>query len=207
MKTLVRCFLIFMIGSFVGCLIEEIWCFIRNKCFQIRRSLVHLPLIPIYGFASLFVIMIANKVGFDMWKVFIIGVIVSTIVEYLSSFIQEKVFSSKSWDYSGYKFNLNGRVNLVYSLGFGFIAVIAAKFINDLVLYIELNTSSSLLYFVITIIMIIFIVDVVISSLACLRQKRRRDGIEATNCIAKYLDIKYNDNRLNKIYNNSIYVG
>ena len=114
MKTVLKAFLIFLLGSFIGHIVEELWCLIKNKCFQIRSSLIHLPLIPIYGFAALFIIIVADKVGYSTWKIFIIGFLVASIVEYVCSYIQEKIFKTKSWDYSNFKFNLNGRINLVY---------------------------------------------------------------------------------------------
>ena len=146
MKTLIKCFWIFLLGSFIGCIVEEIWWFIRNKCFQIRSSLLHMPLIPIYGFAVLFIIIIADKVGYSLWKVFIIGTIVATIVEYLCSYFQEKIFKTKSWDYSEFKYNLNGRVNLVYSIGFGFISMMVIKYIKNFAIFVNGLVNSE--YFI-----------------------------------------------------------
>ena len=207
MKTLVKCYWIFLVGSFIGCLIEELWCFVKNKCFQIRSSLVHLPLIPIYGLASLFIVMIADKVGYNLWKVFVIGALVATLVEYVCSYVQEKVFHTKSWDYSGFRFNLNGRVNLVYSFGFGIFSVLLIKQIKKLVLLMELHINDNLFYIITLIVFIIFIWDVVMSSLACYRQRMRKEGKEANNWLDRHLDKKYSDERLDKIYNNSVYVG
>lgn len=207
MKILVKCFWIFLVGSFFGFIIEELWCFIKNKCFRIRQSLIYSPLIPIYGIASLFIVLIADKVGYSLWKVFIVGVIVATIVEYFCSYIQEKMFHTKSWDYSNMKFNLNGRVNLIYSLGFGLFSVILIKQIKSLVNFMEQHTNDSLFYIISFIVMIFFIFDVIISALACYRQRKRKEGFEAGNSLEKFLDKKYPDSRLDKIYNNSVYVG
>lgn len=52
MRTLLKESLVFVFGSFIGCVVKELWCLIKNKGFQIRTSLKHLPLIPIYGFCS-----------------------------------------------------------------------------------------------------------------------------------------------------------
>lgn len=207
MKTLVKCFWIFFIGSVVGCVIEEIWCFIKNKCFQIRKSLIYSPVIPIYGIAAFFIILIADRVGYNLWKVFVVGAIVATIVEYFCSYIQEKLFHTKSWDYSEMKFNLNGRVNLVYSLGFGFFSVVLVKQIKTIVTLMERYTNDNLFYIISFIVIAFFIFDVIISSLACLRQNERRKGKKAKNYLDDFLDKKYPDSRLNKIYNNSVFIG
>lgn len=207
MKTLVRCFWIFLFGSFIGCLIEEAWCLIRHKCFQIRSSLIHLPLIPIYGIAALFIIVIADVVGYNLWKVFLIGSIIATLVEYGCSYVQEKIFHTKSWDYSNFKFNLNGRVNLLYSVAFGLFSVLLIKQIKWLVYFIENHFSSTLFYYISLIVFIFFIIDVIISGVACYRYRKRKEGFKATNFVENYFDRRYPDKRIDKIYNNSVYVG
>lgn len=207
MKTLVKCFWIFLFGSFIGCIVEELWCLFRNKCFQIRSSLIHLPLIPIYGLASLLIAIIASIVGYDLWKVFFIGVIVSTTIEYVSSIVQERLFKTKSWDYSNFKFNLNGRVNLLYSIGFGIISMMFIKYIRNFSLYVNgLVYEEKFMKFT-AIILIVFIIDVITSSFACIRYSRRKQGIKPSNSIDKYLDKHYPDYKIDKIYNNSVYVG
>lgn len=207
MKTMVKCFWIFLIGSFIGCVIEEIWCFIKNKCFQIRSSLIHLPLIPIYGIASLFIVLIADKVGYNLWKVFMIGMVVASFVEYVCSYFQEKIFHTKSWDYSNMKFNLNGRVNLLYSIGFGLFSVLLIKHIKNMVIFMDNQTNDLLLYIITFVVMVLFVLDVIISGLACYRQRRRKEGFNARNFIERYIDKAYPDTKLNKIYNNSVYIG
>ena len=44
------------------------------------------------------------------------------------------------------------------------------------------------------------------SILAAKRQKERRAGVVATRKLDNYLDVRYSDERLNKIYNNSVYI-
>lgn len=207
MKTLVKYFWIFILGSLIGCGVEELWCYIKNKCFQIRSSLLHLPLIPVYGMATLFMILILDFVGYDKWKIFVVGVIVATTFEYLFSFVQEKIFHTKSWDYSDFKYNLNGRVNLVYSFGFGVIALLIVENINKIIYFMGDNISKDLLLVITIIVFILFVLDSIISSGACYRQRKRREGIEANNIIDKYFDRRYPDEKLDKVYNNSLYVG
>ena len=207
MKTLIKMFWIFIIGSFIGCIIEHIWCFIKNACFMIRRSFLYLPLIPIYGFAALFMLYFAEFVGYEFWKTFLIGVVVSSIVEYVCSFIQEKVFKTKSWDYTDFKFNLNGRINLVYSLGFGFIGVFVVRIIKECSLYVDKMYNSNIFLIITMVLFILFIIDAILSSIACIRYSKRKQGIDASNIIDKFLDKKYPDSVIEKVYNNSVYVG
>ena len=55
-------------------------------------------------------------------------------VEYLSSWILEKLFHTRWWDYSHYKFNLKGRVCLLNSLLFGVLGVVIIHFVQPFVM-------------------------------------------------------------------------
>ena len=189
----------------MGSLIEEVWCIIKNKKFERRQSLVYSPSIPIYGIASLFMILILEKIQYDFWKIFIVGFLISILVEYISSFLQEKIFHTKSWDYSGMKFNFRGRINLIYSIAFAIISILFVNTINYIV-EILFNALKYKYLKIITIILVVFsIFDVIVSALACFRQKNRREGIVAKNRLDKLFDKRFPDERLEKIYPNSVY--
>ena len=61
--------------------------------------------------------------------------IFGTIVEYLSSWILEKLFHTRWWDYSHYKFNIHGRVCLLNSVLFGVLGVVIIHFIQPHVMH------------------------------------------------------------------------
>lgn len=207
MKNLIKLFWIFMIGSVMGCIVEEVWCLIKNKRFQIRKSLIYGPMIPIYGLAAVFIVVIADGVDYDLTKVFILGMIVSTTIEYLSSYIQEKIFHTKSWDYSGIPFNINGRVNLLYSIAFGLFSVFFVKHLGLFKNLLFVSSNENVAMLVTLVVFVFFSLDVILSVLATYRQKKRRKGIKAKNKIEEAIDLKYPDERLEKIYNNSVYIG
>ena len=207
MEEVIICFMIFYVGSLMGCLLEEIWCMLTKHKFEIRGSMVYEPLIPIYGLAALLITLIANRVGYNLWKVFILGSIVSALIEYLSSYFQEKIFHTKAWDYSNYPLNLNGRINLPYTLGFGFFAVLFIKQLKLMADFVINHFNLDILYMVNILLLIVFIMESIISVMALYRQKKRREGYKAKNKLEVFLDERYSDKRLNRIYNNSVYVG
>ena len=57
-----------------------------------------------------------------------------TVVEYISSWILEKLFHTRWWDYSRYKFNIHGRVCLLNSLLFGALGVVIIHFVQPFVM-------------------------------------------------------------------------
>jgi uncharacterized membrane protein len=54
----------------------------------------------------------------------IITVLSSTVLEYFGSWIMEKTFKLKLWDYKNEILNLNGRICLKFSIIWTFLAVI-----------------------------------------------------------------------------------
>ena len=129
--------------------------------------------------------------------------LIGGIVEYCSSFFQEKFTGTISWDYSDMKFNLHGRINLVYLIGFGFFGIawcsIYPRFLSSLY---DFFSDNMLIIF--TIGMCLFMAyNMFISLAATVRQKSRRHGEESKNKFELWIDNKYPDERLTKIYANS----
>ena len=199
-------FWLFLIGSFVGFLMETIWCLLKNKRFEWRKSLIYEPIIPIYGLSGLIILLVCNYLKVNTtFQIFLVGFVISTIIEYIASFLQEKLFGTISWDYSEFPLNLGGRVNFLYSVLFGLAATISYKSIlypiNEYFLSINI-TSTVIALFVISV--IFFINDVIISMIAAFRMKERGNNIKRTSYFWHLIDNKYNDDYLKKIYPNAI---
>lgn len=197
-----------MLGGFVGFLIETIWCMIRWKKIESRKGLIYGHFIPIYGLATLAISAVVYVFKIKKWYfVFLITFFISGIVEYLSSLFQEKVVGSRSWDYSDMKFNLNGRINLVYLIGFGIVGVLWCKicpvFLN---LLGKIISNENIIVFVTMSAFIFMIYNCFISLVATVRQKDRRNGVEARNRFEVWIDNKYTDDYLKKVYANAVFV-
>lgn len=208
MRVVLCYFLIFIICAFLGFIVETIWCIIRNKRIESRKGLIYEHLIPIYGLTGVFLVLVIKIFNLsNIYEVFIAGLILSTIVEYISSFSQEKIFSSKSWNYSDFPLNFNGRVNMLYSILFGFISVIFYKFIllPFIRFYLKLRLNKILIFVAICMILF-FIYDCMISCIAVYRMKERKNNIVRNNKFWNYIDNKYTDDYLGKIYANMTFI-
>lgn len=114
---------IFFLFSMLGRLGEWMMYPIIKKSV-IKRGFLKGPYCPIYGFGTILIILILN-LGISNNLVFaIISGLLVAILEYLVSYILEKTFHKRWWDYSKYKFNLNGRVALQYIISFVVYAII-----------------------------------------------------------------------------------
>ena len=101
-----------------------------------NRGFLYGPVIPIYGVGSLLATILFTNVmdSYTPTLVFFIGFLGSAILEFPTSVILEKLFHAYWWDYSSAPFNIQGRVSLFSSMGFGIAAIIIVYFINPIVL-------------------------------------------------------------------------
>lgn len=205
MDVFVNYFWIFILGSFMGFILESIWCLIRYKKLESRKGLIYGWFIPIYGIATMLINFFISVLKINNYFLFfILTFIICGIVEYLSSLFQEKCFGTRSWDYSSMVLNLHGRVNLIYLLAWSIMGVFWCRYSSIILnLFIDTLIKTNLLYEITTINLIFMIYNSFISFMAVYRQRLRRNGIMARNKYELWLDNKFNDARLSKIYANS----
>ena len=99
----------------------------------------------------------------DPVVVFVFGIIITSSLEYFVSFLLEKLFHNKWWDYSTKKYNLNGRICLRNSILFGVLALVIVYFLTPLLLeFFKLFSFKTLAIFSI-ITAIILVLDIVYS--------------------------------------------
>lgn len=162
MNTFFYLFIVFFTYSVIGWMVESLYVGIKFKNF-INRGFLIGPYCPIYGCGSLVMILYLEQYRDNPFTVFLLAVVICSFLEYITSYIMEKAFKTRWWDYSDEKFNLNGRICGKNALlfGFGGIGVIyfGHPFLNNIY-----NMIGDKALLIITIIcMLIFIVDVVIS--------------------------------------------
>ena len=113
----------FYIYSFLGWLWESSYVSIKEKKL-VNRGFVGGPVCTIYGFGAVIVYLILKPIAGNVLLLYICGVIVPTILEYVTAVLMEALFHTSWWDYSKNKFNFQGRICLGASLGWGAFSVI-----------------------------------------------------------------------------------
>ncbi|MDD5899647.1 MAG: hypothetical protein PUC73_01915 [Lachnospiraceae bacterium] len=198
-KLLLICF----IGSFVGVVIELLWCLLRHGYLESRSGLVYGPFNLLYGAGAVALTVclyrFRNK---GAWISFLGGMIVGSVVEYLCSWGQELLFGSRSWDYSMVPFNINGRICLLYSFFWGILGVLWIKDLYPrmarLILKIP-NASGKAITWALT---VFFIVNALVSLAAVGRWSERVKGLEPSNAVEVFLDERFDNERMERIYAN-----
>lgn len=127
--TISEIIVLFFTYSVVGWLWETFYCSIKDHHFGYRGFLFG-PYCPVYGFAVTTILVAAYDVQHNLILLFLVGIIVATIFEYVASLFLEKVFHMKLWDYSHLWGNLQGRVAPQISLFWGIGVVLLVRFIQ-----------------------------------------------------------------------------
>ena len=122
-------FLLFMIYSIAGWVLEVALKYKDHKRFMDRGFLIG-PYCPIYGYGALLITILLNKYKDDPITLFFMTIITSGFLEYFTSWVMEKLFKARWWDYSKRKFNLNGRVCLGTLIPFGVFGLIITYITN-----------------------------------------------------------------------------
>lgn len=113
----------FSICSFLGWVVETFFCSLQAGKFVFRGFLAG-PVCPIYGFGAILVLFLLVPFSDNVVLVYVFGVIVMTALEYFVGYLLEKIFKKTFWDYSNHRYNINGRVNLTFSLFWGILCLV-----------------------------------------------------------------------------------
>lgn len=145
--SLTQWLLFFFLYCFLGWIWECLYVSAHEKKW-INRGFLYGPLIPIYGFGAIIVILITLSVRDSIPMIFIAGVSCSTALEYGTGVVMQKLFHRRYWDYNRNRFNLNGYVCPLCSLGWGLLSVVQIKvlhpFFESVILEIPVAAASFL---------------------------------------------------------------
>lgn len=182
MPTFIKYTLLFFFYSAAGWLLESIYCSIGEKKL-VNRGFLTGPMCPIYGTAAIVLtVLIYNPFKDNALIVFLLGIIFCDIVEYITSYLMEKLFAARWWDYTYEFMNINGRICLKHSLYWGVISIVFVKVIHPAVDKLYNKINEDYLIYIFAVIMIVFIIDLI-------------------NAVAKASDIRKLNIKLSKFLN------
>lgn len=159
-------FAYFILYSVFGYIIETTFAFLAEGVIESRQSFLYGPFCAIYGLGAVVMIVGLQKCKKNNITLFIGGVILGAITEYLVSLIGELVFNVKWWDYSDMPFNIQGRICATYSVAWGALGVVLVRYINPKVDKLINRVPMKSLKIATTIIMIFMLCDWLVSSFA-----------------------------------------
>lgn len=195
---------LFFIASFLGAMIEMVFCRITGGTWMSRSSVVWGQFSIVWGLgATLFTAVLYRHRHSSDANVFLLGTVLGGAYEYICSVFTEIVFGTVFWDYSHMPFNLGGRINLLYCFFWGIAAVVWLKHLypifSDCIERIPQRIGNLVLWVLIG----FMVIDVAVTSLALFRYTQRQsEGATTANPVFQFVDQWFPDDRIEHRYPN-----
>lgn len=190
---LIKLYLLFIMFSFIGYLIEVLAVY-KEKKVIVNRGFLLGPICPIYGFGSILIILFLNKYKSYPVLVYIMSSFFIFVIEYLTSYYLEIIFNKKWWDYKNKKYNIKGRVCLINILLFGILGLIGLYVIYPFYLLITDKLSTNILIIIFILIFILHITDSITSIIYIKKVKKIKVNIKDDYLIKREVNID-NENK------------
>ncbi len=91
------------------------------------------------------------------------AILICGILEYATSYVMEKLFHARWWDYSQNKYNINGRICLETIIPFGILGVILIYIVNPFIFNNLEKLPTNILNIIAIIMASLFIIDLMVS--------------------------------------------
>lgn len=108
----------FWIYSFFGWIWESLYVSVKNRKL-VNRGFVAGPVVTIYGCGAVTIYLLLYPLQSNGLFLYVGGVLVATVLEYLTGVLMEAIFHTNWWDYSNNRFNFQGKICLKSSLAWG----------------------------------------------------------------------------------------
>ena len=190
--------LYFFAYSFCGWIMETVLCSVQERRF-VNRGFLNGPICPIYGCGASLIIIFLIPVRDSIPElfiaipvIFIAGTGLASAVEFMTSWLMEKLFHARWWDYSHYKYNVGGRICMKISLiwgalATGFVYIVQPLFDNTVSLLYDVNANVPAT--VAAVILCIMVLDCAASARIALLIGNKLDQMETLGDLIKlYLE-------------------
>ncbi len=199
--------LYFFFYSAVGWLVESVYCSIAARKW-INRGFLTGPICPIYGTGAVVfavclgplkdtavIVSVAGKeFSITPVLVFVAGMILADIVEFITSVIMEKLFRARWWDYSDKPFNIQGRICLMHTLYWGVACIVFLYLVHPFVQKAAAELPQKAVYAALTVILIAFTLDLANAVRTAMDVRKVMDKVrKISDSVTKFAnDIKNN---------------
>ena len=169
-----------------------------------RSSVVYGPFSIVWGLGCAFLTALLYKYKDKNDRyIFVYGTVLGGAYEYVCSVFTELVFGTVFWDYSKIPFNLGGRINLLYCFFWGIAAVVWLKILYPVFSgWIE-KIPVKIGKLITPAAVVLMIGNILISGMALARYSDRQIHPEPSNAAEEFLDVHFDDERIEHIYPNA----
>lgn len=167
----------FYIYSFLGWVWESSYVSIKSGKL-VNRGFITGPLCTIYGCGAVIVYLLARPFSGNLITLFLAGMILATVLEYITAVIMESLFHTSWWNYSKNKFNFQGRICLGASLGWGVFTVILFYIFQPFVSFIVELYPRKVGEIGIIVVTVLYLIDFTTATIAASNLHQKLSGLE-----------------------------
>ena len=179
---------VMMVYSFMGWFYESTIYSILEQKRLMNRGYFLGPYCPIYSVVSIVSLYLLQGIESSL-KIVIIGGMTVCVIEYITSYVLEKLFDARYWDYSAYPLNINGRVSVITGLFFGLAVLLLVKIVHPFMMEIVHRMHFETRVIVGTLCLLIFMIDLIVTTVSmCNLNKKCKEIYDYLN---DYLDNKF----------------
>lgn len=162
----------FFVYAFIGWILESVYKSLLQKKL-VNSGFLEGPICPIYGYGALMMYLSLKNVSDNIVVLYLFGLIVLSIYEYIVGWFLEKMFKTKYWDYSNRKFNINGRVCLLNSTYWGILGIVFMKGIHPMVQDLVRDIPQNHVQVFVSVAFLLMMVDTVITLIKLIKINTR----------------------------------
>ena len=131
----------------------------------VNRGFLYGPYLPVYGFGAIFLSLLLKPFKKSPLVVFILSMVVTGVVEYVTGYAMWEIWHRRWWDYTGLFLNIDGYICLRSLLTFAIGALLLIYIIEPyIVKYIKKWNKTKVNLFII-LFYIVFIFDMILTFL------------------------------------------
>lgn len=157
-----KLFICFIIFAFLGWCLEVSYGMLTLKKFVNRGFLIG-PLCPIYGLGCVLLYLLLQGYASDPIMLALASMAICSILEYVASYLMEKIFKTRWWDYSEKKYNINGRICLEMAIPFGILGLLVVYILFPVALKGLDLLPIPIIFVLSAVLLLLFLVDICIS--------------------------------------------
>lgn len=169
----------FWIYSFIGWIWESSFVSVKSRKL-VNRGFVSGPVLTIYGCGAVAVYLLLKPFDYSFLALYLGGVVVATVLEYVTGALMEAIFHANWWDYSNKKFNFRGRICLGSSIGWGFFTLMLFYVFHPFVNWIVSLYPRSYGEIGINLITMVYCVDFGMSAFVAFQIKEKLRNLDRT---------------------------
>ena len=180
----------FLIYSFLGWVIEVVYHAVTLGKIM-NRGFLNGPVCPVYGFGMTAVLFMFNILGTDdPVAVFIIGTLLTTVIELTAGWALYTFFHARWWDYSNMPLNLGGYICPAFSMIWGLAVLAVVRIAHPAIEAVTVGLIPvSILLPLIVILMILMIIDTSVTAATLIGlNKKLRELDDISKAMRDYSD-------------------